>query len=348
MNKTLLEALGLSDYNTTLYDDTDQGKAAKDAYQNMQTSVLGTYNPKTGKYEGGYGPFTFSKAQDMTDTYNAYKGYGPFSYDVNKDALYQQYADKYIQQGKMAMADTMGRAAAMTGGYGNSYAQTAGQQQYQASLDNLNDIIPQLYQMALQRYQMGKQDLLDQYNMLEGEYQREYGEYTDDYNKQLDALGMLSSDYYNGADTYYSAQANNNSVLNNIFNNLMSEKQYELDEKAYEESVRQFNEKMKFDEKVYDDSKVEVEDIQENNNPTVQNRPTSYDIRYNQDINRKKVGSTTTYEEFISDLDEFIASGAEKSEINNYLRKALSGGVIDSTQYNELKSLYAPRGYTYR
>ena len=47
-----------------------------------------------------------------------------FSYDLNGDALYQRYKDRYTQQGKLAMEDTMGKAAALTGGYGNSYAQT--------------------------------------------------------------------------------------------------------------------------------------------------------------------------------------------------------------------------------
>ena len=32
-----------------------------------------------------------------------------FSYDLNGDALYQQYKDRYIQQGRQAMMDTMGQ-----------------------------------------------------------------------------------------------------------------------------------------------------------------------------------------------------------------------------------------------
>ena len=42
-----------------------------------------------------------------------------FAYDLNGDALYQQYKDRYTQMGKQAMRDTMGQAAALTGGYGN-------------------------------------------------------------------------------------------------------------------------------------------------------------------------------------------------------------------------------------
>ena len=51
-----------------------------------------------------------------------------FSYDLNGDALYRQYKDRAVKNGRLAMMDTMGQAAAMTGGYGSSYAQSAGQQ----------------------------------------------------------------------------------------------------------------------------------------------------------------------------------------------------------------------------
>lgn len=142
------------------------------------------------------GGFTFSKDQDYTDAYNLWmdrtkKG---FSYDFNADALYQQYKDKYIEQGKMAMADTIGQASAMTGGYGNSYAATVGNQAYQASLSQLNDIVPELYQMAYDRYNQEGQDILNTLGMLNTEYDKEYGKYTDKY-------GMLVNDrdYYNTA-----------------------------------------------------------------------------------------------------------------------------------------------------
>jgi hypothetical protein len=102
-----------------------------------------------------------------------------FSYDLNGDALYQQYKDKYIQQGKMAMQDTMGQAAALTGGYGNSYASTAGNQAYQAHLENLNDVVPELWQMAYDRYNQEGQDLLNQYAMAKDNYATKYGEWSD-------------------------------------------------------------------------------------------------------------------------------------------------------------------------
>ena len=101
-----------------------------------------------------YGPynFTYGKQADYDAAMDAILNRKKFSYDLNGDALYQQYKDNYINQGKMAMMDTMGQASAMTGGYGNSYAATVGNQAYQASLQNLNNVIPQLYQLALDSY----------------------------------------------------------------------------------------------------------------------------------------------------------------------------------------------------
>ena len=88
-----------------------------------------------------------------------------FSYDLNSDALYRQYADKYAAQGAMAMMDTLGRSAALTGGYGNSYGQSAGQQTYQNYLRQLDDRIPELYRLALSKYQAEGDLLEDQYRL---------------------------------------------------------------------------------------------------------------------------------------------------------------------------------------
>ena len=123
-----------------------------------------------------------------------------FSYDLNGDALYQQYKDKYIQQGKMAMQDTMGQAAALTGGYGNSYAATVGNQAYQAHLNNLNDIIPELQQMAYDRYNQEGQDLYNQYTMAMNNYSAKYGEYSDalsKYNADREYLYNVYNSLYN-------------------------------------------------------------------------------------------------------------------------------------------------------
>lgn len=102
-----------------------------------------------------------------------------FTYDVNADAMYQQLKDQYIQGGRMAMQDTMGRAQAMTGGYGNSYAQSVGQQSYQGYLQGLNDQVPNLYQMALSRYIQQGDQMKDQYSMLTAQEAQDYARWKD-------------------------------------------------------------------------------------------------------------------------------------------------------------------------
>ena len=151
----------------------------------------GSYTPEVGgvveqasqalqsHINAGAPTYTNNWLTQINDTIGKIQNRDKFSYDVNGDALYQQYKDKYIQQGKMAMQDTMGQAAAMTGGYGNSYAATAGNQAYQAQLNNLNDIIPELYQMAYDRYNQETQDLYNQYSLYADRENTEYGRYRD-------------------------------------------------------------------------------------------------------------------------------------------------------------------------
>ena len=137
-----------------------------------------------GKVEG-YGDFQYGKQDQLDALYDQIMNREKFTYDLNGDALYQQYKDQYIKQGQMAMMDTMGQAAAMNGGYGSSYAQSVGQQAYNAQLENLNDIAPELYQMALAKYQMEGQELSDKYGMLYDDRNTEYGMWGDEYNRLL-------------------------------------------------------------------------------------------------------------------------------------------------------------------
>ncbi len=103
-----------------------------------------------------------------------------FSYDLNGDALYQQYKDRYLEQGRLAMQDTMGQAAALTGGYGNSYAQTVGQQAYAQQLDRLNDLVPDLYSLALGNYEREGNQLWQQYDAYAALEQQEYDRWFDE------------------------------------------------------------------------------------------------------------------------------------------------------------------------
>lgn len=125
---------------------------------------------------GGYvNPY----AGQIQELYQSISGRQPFTYDVNSDAMYEALKDQYITGGRMAMMDTMGQAATLTGGYGNSYAQGVGQQAYQGYLQGLNDQLPDLYDMALQNYIQQGDTMLQQYSMLQDMEADDYGKFQD-------------------------------------------------------------------------------------------------------------------------------------------------------------------------
>lgn len=116
---------------------------------------------------------------------------GPFSYHPGADPMYRQAVDQYVRLGRKAMMDTMGKASAMTGGYGNSYAQTAGQQTYGEYLESLNDRLPEFQKMARDTYQAQGEDLLSRYEALSQREKDAYGQYQkilEQYYAQQDRL----------------------------------------------------------------------------------------------------------------------------------------------------------------
>lgn len=115
----------------------------------------------------------------IDDIFGKIQNREPFKYDVNADALYEQYKNQYVNQGKLAMEDTIGQAATLTGGYDNSYAQSVGQQTYNRYLEGLTDIVPELYQMALDRYMKEGDDLMSEYALLLDRDNLDYGRYQD-------------------------------------------------------------------------------------------------------------------------------------------------------------------------
>ena len=89
-----------------------------------------------------------------------------FSYQLNGDALYRQYKDQAVQNGRLAMQDTLGQAAAMTGGYGSSYGQIAAQQSYRRHMEDLSDKATQLYDKARADYDRQGQADKEKYALL--------------------------------------------------------------------------------------------------------------------------------------------------------------------------------------
>lgn len=260
-------------YDDFTYNNYNESDTVKDAEAALNAQLA----QKPGEYQSQW------QAQ-LNDTINKILNREKFSYDLNGDALYQQYKDKYIQQGKMAMGDAIGQASAMTGGYGNSYAQSVGQQAYQAQLQNLNDIVPELYQMAYDKYNQEGQDLYNQYSMLGNQENQDYGRYRDtvsdwqternyladrydsertfDYSKYTDDRNFTYGKYADDRNFAYGKYGDDKKYAYQDYADKIAQEQWQTEfDKAneqwqaeFDEAKRQFDEKMAFSREQYNDS----------------------------------------------------------------------------------------------
>lgn len=176
---------------------------------------------KPGKWQGGTWQDT------LNETISQILNRDKFSYDLNGDALYQQYKDQYVQQGKLAMMDTMGQAQAMTGGYGNSYAQTAGQQAYQGYLQQLNEVVPELYGMALDQYNQEGQNLYNQVGLLAQMEDQEYGKYRDQLSDYYTDLNYLTENARYMSETEYQKALDDFNIKYGAYRDAVSDEQWQ-------------------------------------------------------------------------------------------------------------------------
>ena len=181
-------------------------------------------------------------------------GRKPFSYDPEEDALYQKYKDEYIHGGRLAMDDAIGKASAMTGGYGNTYAQSVGQQAYQASLGKLGDIVPELYRTALERYTAEGKALDDRYELLSDREKSDYEQYLDSLSAYLEEKEYLTERYEAARKDDYGRYTDERDFAYDA---------YEADRKAgyeeYRDSVKdaQWESELAFQKRQYEDKRAD-------------------------------------------------------------------------------------------
>lgn len=242
-----------------------------------------TYNSKKPTYSFKEQKPTYNYDDSkMKQYYDKLLNRKDFSFDINGNALFNQYKDFYQKQGNLAMMDTIGQASAYTGGYGNSYATSAGQQAYQQNLDKLNEVVPELYQMALQQYQMEGDNLQSIYGILADDrdfaynkylgdvsawqnnrdfaYQKYRGDTEDYYTDKNFAYGQYRdkvSDYQADRDYLYGQYADQRDYEHTLERDKVADKQwqqeYNMRVKEFSESVRQFNLEYDLSEKEFDE-----------------------------------------------------------------------------------------------
>ena len=188
---------GVSSNTASKLNQYSQGYQQSASVQAAQNYLNGVLNQKP-----------VADAQ-LSQLYDQVMNRDKFRYDMNGDALYQQYKDRYQNMGKQAMMDTMGNATALTGGYGSSYATTAGNQAYQQYLQQLNDIVPELYQQAYNRYNQEGADLMNRYNMA-------YGLHRDAVSDWEGERDFANSDYWNKYNADYADYQNQFNYWNQL------------------------------------------------------------------------------------------------------------------------------------
>ena len=168
----------------------DGGKAP--TYQNQYAgdiADLWEQQKNYGSYDYGEAAPVYNNRYDDTiqDLIQGILNREDFSYDPATDPLYQNYRKQYTREGQRATADTLGAAAAASGGIPSSYATTAAAQAGNYYAAQMTDKIPELYQLAYNQY-------LNDYNMQLSDLGVVQGAEQSDYDKYLNELNQYNTD----------------------------------------------------------------------------------------------------------------------------------------------------------
>lgn len=178
---------------------------------------------------------------------DAYGNRDKFDYDPNSDMLYQNYLTAMQNAGQRAMKDTMGQAAALTGGYGSTYATAAANGAYNNYLQTANDNLVNFYNMALDKYKLEGDEALQNINLVSMQdstdwnrmvqeyeaaanrentlYNRDRQEWADRVNQYNQSAAMQSNDYWRNKQ---------NEMATDQFNSEMVYRYDSLNQSAYD------------------------------------------------------------------------------------------------------------------
>ena len=249
--------------------------------------------------EGKPGEFTSAYADRIAGLLDRMENDQGFSYDPESDPLYQNYRDQYIRLGQRAMQDTMGSAAALTGGYGSTYSQAAGQQQYQDYMTRLGEQMPGMYDRAYQQYRDSvgdRQNLLGTMANLDA---TDYGRYRDTVGDWQNDRDYYSGLYNTERNFDYGQYRDRMDQFNKdrAFNYQGLTDQRNFDYGAYRDQVGDWQTDRNF---AYGQHRDQMSDWQTDRNYTTQQLQDARNFGYNQ--YRDQVGDWDTDRNFIRNM----------------------------------------------
>ena len=202
---------------TNAYKQVTNIKKNKPSDYTPSKDVTNAYNDVTNIKKNKPENYVSKWQEQIDEQVNNILNREKFQYDFNADPLYQQYKNQYKLLGQQAMQDTMADAATLSGGYGNSYAATAGQQAYNSYLGKLQDIVPELYSQARNIYDSDTESMYNKFSMLQGLDDGDYSKYRDSVSDYYNELGH-EMDWYN---TLYNNDYNKHrDTVSDYYNNL--------------------------------------------------------------------------------------------------------------------------------
>ena len=373
MNRKKKRRTVIMAYNYTPYQ---QSNNVLD-YKRKQDTATGAYNHYANKgYSAGAGGLG-SEVQTAQDRLNAlyrnnnlsqqfkYSNQGKynkalndisnrkaFSYDLADDTLFQQAKEQYQTMGKTAMADTIGQASAMTGGYGNSYATTAGAQAYNAYLQELNNSIGDYYAMALSSYNAETDRLNSTFSALSSDrstesaewannwnvynqlYNQYYNQYSDMLSKDQSAWAQKGTNLYNSANL---ATSQYNTASSNDINIWNSQEGLKAEQASQIETERA-NRAQELYQNASLEETIRANQAQEKHNENVLNfEKSKYDAEAAENnIPEKDTTNARNVMKKIQLMTVDLNSKEGKKEIESYLENAFNNRRIDA---GELKFL---------
>ena len=247
---TLLGSAIKSNHNTRMYRD-DQNKA------DAKLDELEGTRPKYADSEA----LTKAKADEldiesqMGDVKDKYddriqqaldniEKYSEFNYDIESDPLWNSVRSQYQRNAELGMRDTLGAAANLTGGYASSYAQAAAQQAYQNNIAQMTDIIPDMQQAALDRFQANQQGAINNFYALEDAYQNELAEWQNNRDYYRNKVAQMSAEEWNHYMDNLSAWMADRSYWTDWRNQAIQNQQWQM---QMDEQKAEFRERLAFD-----------------------------------------------------------------------------------------------------
>lgn len=229
---------GMSDTTQQQLQKSQAGYQPNEAVQTAQQNMQNVQNMRPQTYNSKYSGALDSILAEIQNP-------KPFKYSFNDDELFKYYADLETQNAKKANINAQGQAAALTGGYGNSYGAAAGAQAYQEALLPLYERGMQLAQFARDNYDKDQQRPYDQLAALQGMDESDYGRYRD-------TMSDWRQDEQNARDVYENERNFGYNEYMDALNNAMNIGKMEADsfradqDEAYrrdtfQQSINEFN-----------------------------------------------------------------------------------------------------------